>query len=339
MTVNRNLSKAKEAKKDEFYTQLSDIETELLHYRTHFENKIVYCNCDDPVWSDFWKYFHLNFAKLKLKKLVSTHYNRGNQSYSMTYSGGDDDNIDSGVVALLRDDGDFRSPECIELLKEADIIVTNPPFSLFREYIALLIEYDKKFIIWGNNNAITYKEVFPLIKNNKIWLGYLCNKTCVFRVGNGYNYDSKLTDKFDDGYKYGKVPAISVFTNLDISKRHSVIEMTSEYSKNPDLYPKYVNYDAVEVHNISAIPMDYDGAMGVPITFLGVYNPNQFEIIGNSLELCTKMSAIASKGEYMQGGLRPYIESPNGAYKYKRLYDRIFIKRKDRLHDDSNVVC
>ena len=171
MTANCNLRKAKDAKNDEFYTQLSDIEAELSHYRTDFENKIVYCNCDNPTWSAFWKYFHLNFAELELKKLISTHYNRGNQTYRMTYTGGNDTDINAGIIAPLNGDGDFRSPECIELLKEADIIVTNPPFSLFREYIALLIEYDKKFIVWGNNNAITYKEVFPLNKNNKIWLG------------------------------------------------------------------------------------------------------------------------------------------------------------------------
>ena len=333
MAKNADLSNAKNAKKDEFYTQLEDINAEMVHYENQFKGKTVLMNCDDPTWSNFWRYFHIEFERLGLKKIIATHYEYGEvASYKMEYEGGNDEDFEVGVRTDLTQNGDFRSPECIELLKEADIVVTNPPFSLFREYIALLMKYKKQFIIWGNNNAITYKEVFPLLQNNKMWLGYMTNKTCVFRVGVGYEYDEKVTNKINDGHKYGKVSAISVFTNLDIKKRHDILETTYSYKKKdllyPDLYPKYVNYDAIEVKKIAMIPMDYNGVMGVPITFLSQYNPEQFEIIGNSLELCKKMSEVANRGEYMPGGIRPYIELQNGDYKYKRLYDRLFIKRK-----------
>ena len=279
-----NLQAAKNAKNDEFYTCFRDIDLEIAHYKDKFRDKVVLCNCDDPVWSNFWRYFHMDFEHLGLKKLIATHYEAGAvQTYKIEYTGGNDLDFEDGVITPLEQNGDFRSDECIELLKEADIVVTNPPFSLFREYISLLIKYDKKFIIWGNNNAITYKDVFPLLKDNKMWLGYLCNKTCVFRVGDGYNYDVKLTDEINDGFKYGKVPAISVFTNLDHNKRHEMIETAYKYSKKddlyPELYPKYDNYDAINVDKVKQIPMDYDGVMGVPITFLDKYNPEQFEIV------------------------------------------------------------
>ena len=328
MAANTNLHKAKDAKNDEFYTQLTDVAKELMHYKDHFKDKIVFCNCDDPTWSAFWKYFHLNFEVLGLKKLISTHYDREEATYKMEYAGGDDNDIEVGVKTPLEGNGDFRNQECLDLLDEADIVVTNPPFSLFREYVACLMEHDKKFIIWGNNNAITYKEFFPLLKDNKVWLGYIVNQTCVFRLSDEYmKWDVKVTEQMNDGHKYGKCPAISVFTNLDVLKRHEKLILWKNYS--PEEYPKYVNYDAIEVHDIATIPMDYDGVMGVPITFLTKYNPYQFEIIGNSLELCEKMSTIAKKEEYMQGGVRPYIKLKNGTYKYKRLYDRIFIKRKN----------
>ena len=326
MMDNANLYKARDAKKDEFYTQLVDIEWELAHYKKHFKDKTILCNCDNPEYSNFWKYFHLNFSGLGLRKLISTHYDPNSPVYKMEYAGGNDSDIKSGSIAYLESNGDFRSKECIDILDSADIVVTNPPFSLFREYIAQLTEYKKRFLIWGNNNAITYKDIFPLLKDNKIWLGYMVNKTCVFQVGDGYEYDENLTNRINDGHKYGKVPAVSVFTNLDINKRHDYIEMNCSY--NPDLYPKYVNYDAIEVSSVHAIPKDYDDIMGVPITFLSVYNPDQFEIIGNSRDLCIKMSEIAAKGEYMQGGVRPYIKIDNGKYKYKRLYDRLFIRKK-----------
>ena len=280
MAANANLHKAKNAKNDEFYTQLTDVAKELMHYKHHFKDKIVFCNCDDPTWSAFWKYFHLNFEALGLKKLISTHYDKTEPTYKMEYTGGDDNDIEVGVKTPLEGNGDFRNQECLDLLDEADIVVTNPPFSLFREYVAVLMEHEKKFIIWGNNNAVTYVEIFPLLKENQMWIGYLANSTCVFRVGEGYQFDKKITESIGDGYKYGKVPAISTFTNLDIQKRHEKLTLWKSYDASE--YPKYENFDAIEVSKISEIPVDYDGMMGVPKTFMNIYNPDQFEIIGNA---------------------------------------------------------
>ena len=254
--ANENLHKAKEAKNDEFYTQLSDVAEELRHYKEHFKGKVVFCNCDDPSWSAFWRYFHLNFEHLGLKKLIATHYDKEKPTYKMEYEGGDDNDIEAGVKTTLEGNGDFRNQECINLLKEADIVVTNPPFSMYRTYLAQLIEYKKDFIIWSNNNSITYKEVFPLIKENKIWLGYLANKTCIFGLPDNYaKWDEKITDKMNDGHKYGKVPAISVFTNLDIKKRHEKLILWKNYT--PDNYATYDNYDAINVDKVSNIPCDY----------------------------------------------------------------------------------
>ena len=278
--ANKNLSAAKAAKNDEFYTLLTDVSEELKHYREHFRDKVVFCNCDDPTYSAFWQYFHLNFEKLGLRKLISTHYDKTQPTYKMEYTGGNDNDVEAGIVTPLEGNGDFRNAECIELLKEADVVVTNPPFSCFRDYVGQLMEYDKKFIIWGNNNAITYKEFFPLLKDNVVWGGYMFNKTCVFRVGEGYRYDDKLTAQKNDGYHYGKVPAITVFTNLDIKKRHEPLILWKQYT--PEDYPKYDNYDAVNVDRVSEIPCDYDGVMGVPITFFDKYNPEQFEILEGS---------------------------------------------------------
>lgn len=284
MGNNNNLKEAKKNKNDEFYTQLEDINAEIVHYKQHFKGKTILMNCDDPTWSNFWKYFHMNFSAFGIKKLISTHYDKNEPTYKMEYTGGNDNDIEVGIKTPLEGNGDFRNQECIDILKEADIVVTNPPFSLFREYVAQLMEYNKKFIIWGNNNAIACKKIFPLIKDSKIWTGYMFNKTCIFRVGKGYKYDEKITAEINDGCYYAKVPAISVFTNLDIKKCHEWIETTYLYSKKddlyPDLYPKYDNYDAINVDKVSEIPMDYDGVMGVPITFLGKYNPEQFEIVG-----------------------------------------------------------
>ena len=226
------------------------------------------CNCDDPEWSNFWRYFHLEFERLGLKKLIATHYEPDEiPSYMMEYTGGNDEDFSVGVRKELTQNGDFRSPECIELLKEADIVVTNPPFSLFRPYIAELMEYDKEFLIIGSMNAITYKEVFPLLKENRVWLGY--NSVKEFFQGDG-------TIK-----KFGN---ILWFTNLDIKKRHEPLETVYSYARKddlyPDLYPKYDNYDAINVDKVSQIPMDYEGVMGVPITFLDKYCPEQFEIVG-----------------------------------------------------------
>jgi len=233
----------------------------------------------------------------------------------MEYTGGDDNDIEVGVKTPLEGNGDFRNQECLDLLDEADIVVTNPPFSLFREYVAVLMKHKKKFLIWGNNNAITYKEFFPLLKENKVWLGYIANKTCVFRLSDEYTkWDEKITEQMNDGHKYGKCPAISVFTNLDIQKRHEKLILWKKYT--PEEYQKYDNYDAVEVSKVSDIPVDYNGVMGVPITFLDKYNPDQFEIIGISGRLA---NPIIINGSRKSG--RFYIDG-------KRLYDRIVIRKK-----------
>lgn len=286
--ANKNLNKAKEAKKDEFYTQLEDINNELRHYREHFRGKTVLCNCDDPRVSNFFTYFAYNFEFLGLKKLITTCYknqdielfrdNNAEKAVYLIYEGdknGDHiPNADEIGVHPLKGDGDFRSAECIELLKEADIVVTNPPFSLFREYVAQLIEYDKKFLIIGHQNALSYKEIFPLIQNNQMWLGY------GFRGGAGHfisNYDDVATA---GNHKEGmiRVSGVNWFTNLDMQKRHESIILYKSY--NPEDYPKYENFNAINVNRTEEIPYDYDGVMGVPITFMDKYNPDQFRIIG-----------------------------------------------------------
>ena len=260
-SANANLHKAKDAKNDEFYTQLTDVSKELMHYKQHFKDKIVLCNCDDPTWSAFWKYFHLNFAELGLKKLISTHYDREEATYKMEYSGGDDNDIEVGVKIPLKGNGDFRNQECLDLIDEADIVVTNPPFSLFREYVAVLMEYNKKFLIIGNKNAITYKEFFPLLKDDKVWIG--CTNVKEFLQPDG------------SVKKFGN---IGWFTNLDVAKRHEKLILWKNYT--PEEYPKYDNYDAINVDKVNDIPCDYDGVMGVPITFMDKHNPEQFEILG-----------------------------------------------------------
>lgn len=290
--ANRNLNKAKEAKKDEFYTQLEDINNELRHYREHFRGKTVLCNCDDPRVSNFFTYFAYNFEFLGLKKLITTCYknqnidlfsqNKSEQAVYLVYEGdknGDHiPNAEEIGVKPLKGDGDFRSKECIELLKEADIVVTNPPFSLFREYVAQLMEYDKKFLIIGHQNAIKYKEIFPLIKENKLWLGY------GFKGGAGH-FISHYEDKATAGdHREGmiRVSGVTWFTNLEIKKRHEDIILYKHYT--PEEYPTYENYDAIDVSKTEYIPLDYDGLMGVPITFMDKYNPEQFEIIGNTCD-------------------------------------------------------
>ena len=277
--ANKNLNKAKEAKKDEFYTQLEDINNELRHYREHFRGKTVLCNCDDPRVSNFF---------LGLKKLITTCYknqnidlfsqNKSEQAVYLVYEGdknGDHiPNAEEIGVKPLKGDGDFRSKECIELLKEADIVVTNPPFSLFREYVAQLMTYEKKFLIIGHQNAIKYKEIFPLIKENKLWLGY------GFKGGAGH-FISHYEDKATAGdHREGmiRVSGVTWFTNLEIKKRHEDIILYKHYT--PEEYPTYANYNAIDVSKTADIPCDYDGLMGVPITFMDKYNPEQFEIIG-----------------------------------------------------------
>lgn len=298
MAKNDNLHKAKDAKNDEFYTRIEDVAEELRHYKKFFAGKVVFCNCDDPTWSAFWRYFHLNFAELGLKKLISTHYDRTEPTYKMEYEGGDDNDAEVGVKTPLEGNGDFRNKECLDLLDESDIVVTNPPFSLFREYVGTLMERGKKFIIWGNNNAITYKEFFPLLKENRVWLGYTANKTCAFRVAEGYRFDEKLTAQYNDGFKYGKVPSISVFTNLDIQKRHEKLILWQRYyddDGNPlpdaeERYPHYDNYAAINMDRVADIPVDYKGVIGVPITFMDKYNPDEFEIVGMLHRLCMWMT-------------------------------------------------
>lgn len=288
---NSNLVAARAAKSDEFYTQLGDIEREMRHYKKHFKGKTVYLNCDDPRVSNFFHYFSYNFETLGLKKLIAACYKSQevdlfsegevDKAIYLVYEG---DKNGSGMPELeeigiehFEGDGDFRSAESIELLKEADIVVTNPPFSLFREYVAQLMEYEKKFIIVGPTNAITYKELFPLFKENKIWLGN------GFQAGNAYFSTTHASDDYakgvyDEQTGLVKFRNVSWFTNLDLAKRHEELILWKRYT--PEEYPHYDNYDAIEVSRLKDIPMDWDGAMGVPITFMDSYNPDQFEILG-----------------------------------------------------------
>ncbi|MBS7341930.1 MAG: adenine-specific methyltransferase EcoRI family protein [Parabacteroides sp.] len=306
--ANKNLNKAKEAKKDEFYTQLDDINNELKHYREHFRGKTVLCNCDDPRVSNFFTYFAYNFEFLGLKKLITTCYknqdmdlfsqNQSDKAVYLVYEGdknGDHiPNADEIGVMPLKGDGDFRSKECIELLKEADIVVTNPPFSLFREYVAQLIEYDKKFLIIGNVNAVKYKELFPLIMNNKIWLGASIHSgDRKFWVPNDYELNAAGCGIDETGRKYIRVKGVRWFTNLDYKERHENLILYKHYS--PEEYPKFENFDAININRTEDIPCDYNGVMGVPITFMDKYNPEQFEILG-----------VGIAGLGLAAGVKPY---------------------------------
>jgi hypothetical protein len=342
---NKNLHKANQAKKDEFYTQLVDIENELKHYKDQFRGKVVYCNCDDPFESNFFKYFASNFNALKLKKLIATSYVKspivggqlslfemeglkpeGKEPFKIEISEVSDVDSD-GAVGLtdikwllehdanvstsLKGNGDFRSDECIELLKQADIVVTNPPFSLFREYIAQLMEYNKKFLVLGNQNAIIYKEIFKFIKENKLWLGYDNGGTKWFQVPDDYDIPTESRKKIVNGVKYFSMGSIMWFTNLDTTKRHEELTLYKKYS--PEEYPKYENYDAIEVSKFFDIPMDYDGVMGVPITFLDKYNPEQFEIIGSNRGVDQDPNGVYGRGSYLND---------------KETFKRLFIKNK-----------
>jgi len=288
-TQIKNLTKAKKDKKDEFYTQLPDIENELRHYKKHFKGKVIYCNCDDPRVSNFFHYFSYRFEQLGIKKLIATCYknqnadlfsqNDSDKAIYLEYTGDKNGNRipdpeEIGIVEL-KGDGDFRSKESIELLKEADIVVTNPPFSLFREYMAQLIEYDKKFVIVGHQNATKYTEIFPLIKENKVWLGF------GFKGGAGHFINTQYEDYATAGdHREGmiRVSGVHWFTNLDINKRHEDLILHKKYT--PEEYPTYDNYNAINVDVTKEIPIDYKGYIGVPITFLDKYNPDQFEIVG-----------------------------------------------------------
>lgn len=317
MPGNKKLHAANRAKKDEFYTQLSDIENELKHYKHHFKDKTVFCNCDDPYESNFFKYFAANFNALGLKKLIATCYDgsaiSGTQLelFDETVEFGNKINKtrvphkivitevvdlngdgavsladvelllqnDKNILTRLKGSGDFRSQECIELLKEADIVVTNPPFSLFREYVEQLVQYDKKFLIIGNVNSVTYKDFFSLIKQNKVWIGASIHSgDREFQVPNDYPLNAAGFRIDDKGNKFIRVKGVRWFTNLDYLQRHEELILYKTY--NLEEYPKYDNYDAINVNKTAEIPCDYDGAMGVPITFLDKYNPEQFEIIG-----------------------------------------------------------
>ncbi len=294
MTQQKNgtLSQAKKGKNDEFYTQLSDIESELKHYKHHFKDKVVYCNCDDPRVSNFFHYFALNYKALGIKKLISSYYKKQESSlfnieeiengffYKYTGTEGEKNNPSSNEIIYFQGDGDFRSAESIELLKQADIIVANPPFSLFREYVAQLVAYDKKFLIIGNINAITYKEIFKLIKENKAWLGVnLGRGISGFIVPEHYELYGTETRIDSSGNRIVSTNNCLWLTNLDISKRHEDIALTMRYFGNEIDYPRYDNYDGINVNKTKDIPLDYKGFMGVPITFLHKFNQDQFEII------------------------------------------------------------
>ena len=329
------LSQAKTNKKDEFYTQLSDIENELRHYKHHFKGKTVFCNCDDPRVSNFFRYFALNYERLGLKKLVCTCYKSqdvdlfsqkdSEQAVYMVYEGntdGDFLDFSETQVLPLKGDGDFRSAECIELLKEADIVVTNPPFSLFREYVAQLIEYDKKFIIVGHQNAITYKEIFPLLRDNKMWLGYGFKGGAAYFINDTYeNY--AVAGQHKDGMI--RVSGVVWSTNLDIPKRNEPVILYKSYT--PEEYPMFDNYNAININKSSDIPYDYDGYMAVPITFLDKYCPDQFDIIWQA---SGNTRASAPKEILQQLSYCPHKEDRGGCgvVNGQRVYSRIIIRRK-----------
>lgn len=298
---NANLHKAKDAKNDEFYTQLTDVAKELMHYKAHFNDKIVLCNCDDPTWSAFWKYFHLNFAELGLKKLISTHYDREEATYKMEYTGGDDNDIEVGVKTPLEGNGDFRNKECLDLLDECDIVVTNPPFSLFREYVAVLMEHEKKFLIIGNKNAITYKEFFPLLKDNEVWIG--CTNVKEFLQPDG------------SIKKFGN---IGWFTNLDVAKRHEKLILWKKYT--PEEYPTYDNYDAVNVNKVAEIPCDYCESWGIADEEYEKLNSSEWEITRTTNGLHYVVPAAGTKlRELMQKQVQNYREIIE-----KKLYNAIY---------------
>lgn len=354
---NSALGAAKTGKKDEFYTQLSDIEKELVHYRDYFRDKVIFCNCDDPYESNFFKYFALYFNALGLKKLIATCYDgspiaqqelplfedENNEPKKKAYkveisevpdldgNGSTDltdvklllQSSDNNVKAELKGNGDFRSPECIELLKQADIVVTNPPFSLFREYIALLEKYEKKYIVIGNVNAITYKEIFPLIKDNKLWLGASIHSgDREFRVPDDYPLNAAGQRVDENGIKYIRVKGVRWFTNIDYPQRHEDLILIKNYDSDEN--PHYINYDAINVNTTNDILCDYDGIMGVPITFIDKYNPEQFEIV-SCHEPAIELSVYKNCSYFKEYKSRQII------YKGKlcqKTYHRLFIRKK-----------
>ncbi len=353
--LNSNFDAAKKAKEDEFYTQLGDIERELKHYKKHFKGKVVYCNCDDPRVSNFFHYFSYNFEKLGLKKLIATCYksqaadlfsqNDSDEAIYLEYEGDKNGSMvpDPEEVGImpLKGDGDFRSAESIELLKQADIVVTNPPFSLFREYVAQLMKYDKKFVIVGNQNAISYNDIFRLIKENRLWLG---NNSGDMKFMVPDYYEPRATRFWVDenGQKWRSLGNACWFTNLDLRKRHEDLILYKTH--NPEDYPTYDNYDAIEVAKVADIPADYDGVMGVPLTFLDKHNPDQFEILGLSGGDDYPMTKTYGKKERVVDGKR--MKSNTGSlravlrvdsfgpgthfdvgYPVRGVYRRLFIRR------------
>jgi hypothetical protein len=356
-SLNSNLHKANKEKNDEFYTQLVDIEKELKNYKEQFRGKVVYCNCDDPFESNFFKYFASNFNALGLKRLIATSYKPSPIANTQLGLFGDDKSlkqdkgrpknnankfiinevkdIDGDGAFDLRDiaeqlkanknnewsplegDGDFRSEESVELLKQADIVVTNPPFSLFREYVAQLVENDKKFLIIGDQNAVSYKEIFKLVREDKLWLGYDNGGTKWFQVPNDYSIETETRIKIVNNIKYFSMGRVVWFTNLDTIKRRQEITLYKKHSSNE--YPEYDNYKAINVNKVSDIPMDYEGAMGVPVTFLDKYNPGQFQIISSND--IRKNNSVPFK----EHGL---IKDKDGAINGKPVFVRIIIKNK-----------
>ena len=338
MKRNAPLHAANRAKQDEFYTQLSDIENELKHYKDHFRSKTVYCNCDDPRISSFFHYFSFNFAHLGLKKLITTCYRNQDQdlfsrhdcerAIKLEYDGYREGervpNPDDIGVSHLDGDGDFRSQECIQILKEADIVVTNPPFSLFREYVAQLVAHGKRFLVIGNMNAITYKEIFPLIRDGRLWLGRgPAGRDMLFDVPEAYARELVETKREGSAYRIvdgvvkGRLGNAGWFTNLDHAKRREKLILWRRYT--PEEYPKYDNYDAINVNRTAHIPADYAGAMGVPITFLDKHNPDQFELL-NADDLRAD-SSVPIK-------LHGLIKDKDGAINGKPTYARIVIRRR-----------
>lgn len=379
MADNSSLGAAKSAKNDEFYTQYSDIEAEMNAYVEYnpdvFRDKTILLPCDDPEWSNFTKYFAANFTRFGLKKLISTSYAQSSGSKQLTLfeeqsplfdqtkhdthgklftltrdkdASGQVDTDDLEFTGYLEGDGDFRSDEVCKLRDMADIVITNPPFSLFREFLGWIVEAGKQFVILGNMNAITYKEVFPLLKDNKIWLGYKSlNQDMYFNVSDNYkqwlleNKKEGSAYKIINGVVMGRLASACWFTNIDHGKRHENLHLDTmdhnlkfnkklrkklEKEYGEVAYLHYANYDAIEVPFTEAIPRDYDGMMGVPITFLDKYNPGQFEIVGFSADLAKPMASVAPDADYVKGGPRFYIATPEGDKDYKRLYDRIVIK-------------
>jgi len=332
-TQHSNLRSAKKVKKDEFYTQLTDISKEMKHYKNHFKDKVVYCNCDDPRVSNFFHFFSYNFEKLGLKKLITTCYKSqsmdlfsesdSEQAIYLEYDGDKNNNNvpdpeEIGIVEL-KADGDFRSAESIELLKQADIVVTNPPFSLFRDFVSQLDEHDKKFVIIGNVNAITYKETFRLIKDNKLWLGASIHSgDREFGVPDDYPLTAASSRIDEDGNKFIRVKGVRWFTNLDYKERHEDLILYKSYT--PEEFPTYDNYDAINVNKTKDIPLDFKGVMGVPITFLDKYNPDQFEILG--------LSASAGYDKEIVGIPFKGVKDARPIVDGKVTYARIFIKNK-----------